>query len=337
MSNLSILDEVAQKLKVSSDQIKFKGDLTGTSTAKVSEISWGKDKEGILKQNTTKEEWIIYSTLAKKYKLPVPKIKAMSKTSEVPWILLEKIPQSIHPRNWDKFHVEKALKEVAKINAKFYNDPILDTLKDLPIVNEENWNDIKRKLQDNIKKALKIAESHQGKTPLTKTNLLSVRKDINSKDFLERFLAAGRTLIHGGTWTYNFLQTSSKVYLLDWQETMVASPALDFIYFYDLLPIHAEGFRVKLVERPFTLDEMQEIYFKELEKNNVKISKSKFKTSLKASISFQIANLWAPMLKPDVILLRGGRYYIARSLRLWPSRKTMRQHYSDLIEIRKQK
>jgi len=95
---LSILDEVAQKLKVSSDQIKFKGDLTGTSTAKVSEISWGKDKEGILKQNTTKEEWIIYSTLANKYRLPVPKIKAMSKTSEVPWILLEKIPKSIHPR-----------------------------------------------------------------------------------------------------------------------------------------------------------------------------------------------------------------------------------------------
>ena len=32
MSNLSILDEVAQKLKVSSDQIKFRRDLTGTST-----------------------------------------------------------------------------------------------------------------------------------------------------------------------------------------------------------------------------------------------------------------------------------------------------------------
>jgi len=337
LSNLSILDELAQKLKISSDQIKFKRELTGTSTAKVSEISWGKEKEGILKQNTTKEEWMIYSTLVKKYKLPVPKIIAISKTNEVPWILLEKIPKSIHPRSWNKEHIEKALKEVAKINAKFYNNPILDTLNDLPIVNEENWNDIKRRLQNNIKKALKIAESHKGKTPLTKTNLETVRKDINSKDFLGRFLAAGRTLVHGGTWTYNFLQTDSKIYLLDWQESMIASPALDFIYFYDLLPIQAEGFRVKLVDRPFTLTEMQNIYFKELEKNKVKISKSKFKQSLQASISFQIAHLWAPMLKPDVILLRGGRYYIARSLRLWPSRKTMRKHYSDLMEIRKSK
>jgi len=337
LSNLSILDEVAQKLKTSSDQIKFRRELAGTSTAKVTEISWGKEKEGILKQNTTKEEWIIYSSLVKKYKLPVPKIIAISKTSEIPWILLEKIPKSIHPKNWNKDNIEAALREVAKINSKFYNNPILDTLEDLPNVNEENWKDIKRNLQNSIKKAIKITESHKGKTPLTTTNLETVRKDINSKDFLVRFLAAGRTLIHGGTWTYNFLQTSTKTYLLDWQESMIASPALDFVHFYDFLPIHAEGFRVRFSERPFTLEELQDIYFDELEKNKVKINKTKFKQSLKASISFQIAHIWAPMLKPDVILLRGGRYFIARSLRLWPSRKTMRQHYTDLMEIRKKK
>ena len=82
---------------------------------------------------------------------------------------------------------------------------------------------------------------------------------------------------------------------------------------------------------------MKTIYFEELEKNKVKITKTKFNQSLKASISFQIAHVWAPMLKPDVILLRGGRYYIARSLRLWPSRKTMRQHYTELMDIRKAK
>ena len=141
MSNLSILDEVAQKLKTSSDQIRFRRELAGTSTAKVTEISWGKEKEGILKQNTTKEEWIIYSNLAKKYKLPVPKIIAISKTSEIPWILLEKIPKNIHPKNWKKDNIEAALREVAKINSKFYNNPILDTLENLPNVNEENWKD----------------------------------------------------------------------------------------------------------------------------------------------------------------------------------------------------
>ena len=242
MNSLPILDEVAKKLKISSDKIKFGKDLVGTSTAKVSEISWGKDKSGILKQNTTKTEWLVYSNITKKYKIPVPKVLAISQSSEVPWILLEKIPSSIHPKDWKEEHIVNALKEIANLHSKFCNNLDGKELTDLPRIDKEEWDITKNVLLDNIKKAIKITENYKGKTPLTKTDLEIVRKDIKSKTFVDNLFATGQTLTHGGTWTYNFLQSNSKVYLLDWQECIIAPPALDFIHFYDLLPFQAEGF-----------------------------------------------------------------------------------------------
>lgn len=334
MNSLPILDEVAKKLKISAADIKFRKDLDGTSTAKVSEISWGKSNTGILKQNTTKTEWIVYSKIAPKHKIPAPKVLAISRSSDVPWILLEKIPKSIHPKDWKEENIVSALKEIAKLHSKFYNITDKKEFSDFPRIDESEWKSVKANLQTNIKKALKIAENYKGKTPLTKTDLEIVKKDLNSKDFLEKLLSAGQTLNHGSTWTYNFMQTNSKIYLLDWQECIIAPPACDFIHFYDLLPFQAEGFRVKLNEIPFTLKELLKIYMDELKKNKVTIKMIDFKKSLRAAVSLQIANLWCPMLKPDVIYLKGGRYYISRSLRLWPSRKAVRQHFTDLLGIR---
>ncbi|MHA1200171.1 MAG: phosphotransferase [Candidatus Heimdallarchaeaceae archaeon] len=337
MNSLPILDEVAKKLKVSVDDIKFRKDLVGTSTAKVSEISWGKSKNGILKQNTTKTEWVVYSKIATKHKIPAPKVLAISQSSDVPWILLEKIPKSIHPKDWKEENIVSALKELAKLHSKFYNKTDIKELSELPRKDGSEWKSVKANLQTNIQKALKIAENYKDKTPLTKTDLETVKKDLNSKVFLENLLSAGQTMIHGGTWTYNFLQTNSKIYLLDWQECVIAPPACDFIHFYDLLPFQVEGFRVKLNEIPFTFKELQKIYLDELKKNKVTIKIADFKKSLRAAVSLQIAHHWCPMLKPDVIYLRGGRYYISRTLRLWPSRKAVRQHFTDLMGIRKLK
>ncbi|MCK5141637.1 MAG: hypothetical protein KAQ70_05540, partial [Candidatus Heimdallarchaeota archaeon] len=70
-------------------------------------------------------------------------------------------------------------------------------------------------------------------------------------------------------------------------------------------------------------------------KRGGKITLPKFKQSLKAAVSFQIAYFWAKILKPDVIHLHGGRYFIARTLRLLPSRKVMREHFKKLLELSK--
>ena len=337
MNSLPILDEVAKKLKVSSEDIKFRKDLVGTSTAKVSEITWGKDKIGILKQNTTKTEWWVYSKIATKHNIPAPKVLAKSQSSEVPWILLEKIPESIHPKDWKEEHIIRALKEIAKLHAQFYNKTDSIEFENIPKINFDEWGMLKNNLMDNLKKALKIADNYKGKTPLTKTDLETAKRDLNSKNYFERLFSTGTTLIHGGTWTYNFLQTKSKIYLLDWQECMIAPPACDFIHFYDLLPFHADEYRVQLSDIPFTLDELLKVYFEELKANKVNIKLVDFKKSLKAAVSLQIAHIWSPMLKPDVIYLKGGRYYISRTLRLWPSRKAVRDHFSDLMNIRKMK
>ena len=63
MNTFPILDEIAKNLKVNPEEIKFRKDLAGTSTAKVSEISWGKSKTGILKQNTTKKPYFTFMVL----------------------------------------------------------------------------------------------------------------------------------------------------------------------------------------------------------------------------------------------------------------------------------
>ena len=338
MNSLPILEEVAKKLKISANEIDFKKDLVGSSNAKVSEIAWGKNNSGILKQNTTKTEWLVYSKIAPKHTIPAPKVLAISQTAEVPWILLEKIPESIHPKDWKEGNIVRALKELAKLHSKFYNNVEGKEFSDLPIINQTEWKSWHSKMQNNIDKALKIAENYKGKTPLTKTDIEIAKKDLNSKNYLERLLSTDITLIHGGTWTYNFLQTNSKIYLLDWQECMIAPPAIDFIHFYDLLPFHAEGlFRVQLDDLPLTFNELLKIYLDEIKKNKVNIKISEFKKSLKAAVSLQIAHVWCPMLKPEVIYLRGGRYFISRSLRLWPSRKAVRQHFTDLLNIRKMK
>ncbi len=337
MNSLPILEEVAKKLKISAEEIKFRKDLAGSSNAKVSEISWGKNKSGILKQNTTKTEWLVYSKIAPKHQIPAPKVLAISQSSEVPWVLLEKIPESIHPKDWDKENIIRALKEIAKLHSQFYNNVEGAEFSDLPKIDQSEWKAISSELQNNIAKALKIAENYKGKTPLTKSDLEIVKKDLKSKDYLEKLLSTGITLIHGGTWTYNFLQTDSEIFILDWQECIIAPPSWDFIHFYDLLPFHVEGFRVQLNEIPLSFNELLKIYLDELKKNKVNIKPSEFKKSLKASVSLQIAHLWCPMLKPDVIYLKGGRYFISRSLRLWPSRKAVRQHFTNLLNIRKMK
>jgi len=337
LNSLPILDEVAKKLRISSDEIKFGKELVGTSTAKISEIFWGKNKTGILKQNTTKTEWLVYSKIAKKHTIPVPKVLAISQSSEVPWILLEKIPRSIHPKDWDENHIKAALKEIAKLHSKFCGKIDGKELVDLPRLDKEEWTITRDVLLKKIDKAIKIAENYKGKTPLTKTDLETVRKDLKNKNFADNLFATGQTLIHGGTWTYNFLQSNSKIYLLDWQECVIAPPAWDFIHFYDLLPFQVEGIRVSLNEIPFTFKELLKIYMDELKKNKTHIKLTDFKKSLRAAVSLQIAHLWCPMLKPDVIYLKGGRYFVSRSLRLWPSRKAVRQHFNDLMSIRSMK
>ncbi|GAG80267.1 unnamed protein product, partial [marine sediment metagenome] len=110
---------------------------------------------------------------------------------------------------------------------------------------------------------------------------------------------------------------------------------LEILHFYDLLPFKIDGMKVGLKEIPITLNEITDIYLKELSKNKIKIKKNDFMDSIKAAIFFQLANYWAPRLKPFTVYLRGGSYFIGRTLRLLPSRSKLRAHFKELLDITK--
>jgi hypothetical protein len=334
LNHTPILDEVAKELKCSSEEIKFKRDLVGTSTAKVTEITWDKGKKnGILKQNTTKVEWLFYSKIATNYKVPAPFPIAFSKSSDVPWILLEKIQRGVHPKKWEKENIERALKELGYLNGQFQGKEEDDEFKGFPKPFTQDWENIKERLLENLEKATNIAIQYKETSPVTKTELEKIKKIINSKNFLEDYLICGTSLLHCATWTYNFMQSTKCSCLLDWQECSFGPPIREFLHFYDLIPFHVEGVKISIKENPFTLEEMMKIYLDAFRKNKGKIQLKDFKKSLKSAVAFHLANHWAPILKPDVIYLHGGRYFVARTLRLLPSRKVMRAHFKNLISL----
>ncbi len=328
------MSEVAKKIKTSPEAIKVRKYLSGTSTAKVAEISWEKNKTAILKQNTTKVEWLFYSKIASKYNVPAPRVIAVSKSSDVPWILISKIYRGVHPKKWDESNIKRALAEIARLHAQFYNKEDKKELEDFPKPFTIDWEKKKEDLIENLNKASKIAINYKGKTPLTKNDFEKAKKVIKSDTFVKDLLASGTSLLHGDTWTYNFMQSSQCIAcLLDWQECFIGPPAWELLYFYDLLPFHVDGIKISLYELPFTFEEIAKIYFEEMEINGVKLKKADFLKSLKASVSLQIAQFWATQLKPDVLYLRGGRYFVARTLRLLPSRKEMRDYLKGLMSV----
>ncbi len=338
MNPSPILEEVAKKLKTPSEEIKIRRYLSGTSTAKVSEIRWEKDKVGILKQNTTKVEWLFYSKIANKHNVPAPRVIAFSDTSDVPWVLISKIYRGVHPKKWDESNIDRAIKEIARLHAIFYNKEDNEEFEEFSKPFGVDWEKTKKGLIENLDRASKIALNYKSKTPLTKTELDKTKKIIKSKTFLADFLASGTTLLHGDTWSYNFMQSSQCIAcLFDWQESFIGPPAWEILYFYDLLPFHIDGIKISLYDLPFSFDEVLKKYFDELEINGVKLKKVDFLKSLKAAVSFQIAYQWAPRLKPDVLYLRGGRYFVARSLRLLPSRSEMREYFKGLLAISEKK
>jgi hypothetical protein len=334
MNNSPILEEVAKKLKCSPDEIKFKRDLVGTSTAKVSEIIWDKGKKnGILKQNTTKVEWLFYSKIATNYKVPAPFPIAFSKSSDLPWVILEKIQRGVHPKKWEKANIERALKELGYLNGQFLGRESEKEFDGFPKPFTQDWERTKEKLIENLDKAINIAQQYADKTPITKTEFEKVKKVIKSKNFLDDILICGTSLLHGATWTYNFMQSAKCSCLLDWQECFFGPPALEFIHFHDLIPFHVEGVKISLKENPITLDDMMKKYLEAVRKKKGKIALKDFKKTLKPAVAFHIAAHWAPILKPDVIYLHGGRYFVARTLRLLPSRRVMRTHFKNLISM----
>ena len=329
-----ILEEVAKKLKCTPEDIKFKRNLVGTSTAKVSEITWDKGtKNGILKQNTTKVEWLFYSKIAMNYKVPAPFPIAFSKSSDLPWVLLEKIQRGVHPKKWEKPNIERALRELGYLNGQFLGRESEEEFEGFPKPFTQDWESTKARLVENLDKAINIAKQYKDKTPITKTELEKVKRTINSKDFLNDILINGTSLLHGATWTYNFMQSAKCSCLLDWQECSFSPPVLEFLHFYDLIPFHVEGVKISVKENPFTLDEMIKIYLESIRKNKGKIPLKDFKKSIKLAVAYHIAYHWAPILKPDVIYLHGGRYFVARTLRLLPSRRVMRSHFKNLISL----
>jgi len=331
-----IIEELAKNLKCSVDDIKFRKNLTGKSTANVSEITWGKKKKvGILKQNTTKVEWLFYSKIASQFDVPAPAPITFSKSSDIPWILLEKIPRGAHPRKWTKEHMEKAIKELAGFHAQFHNKEDEKVFEDFRKKTTKEWKSTKKRLLENLKRASKIAVNYQGKYPITKSEFDYVMKNLKSKNYINDFLAGGTSLLHGDAWIYNFMNAPNCLCLLDWQECFFGPPAWEFLYFYDLIPLLIDGIKVSTRVNPFTFDELLKIYHSEFKKQGGKVTLPKFKQSIKAAVSFQIAYFWAKILKPDVIHLHGGRYFIARTLRLLPSRKVMREHFEKLLELSK--
>lgn len=331
MSFSPIVDEVAKNLKCKQEDIKFKRDLVGTSTAKVSEITWGKDKVGILKQGVTKIEWLFYSRIVKNYKVPAPFPIAVSKSSDIPWILIEKISRGVHPKKWEKSNIERALKELAHFHSQFFSREEEKEFDQFPKLLTKDWDETKDKLIKDLNKAIKIASQYKGKTPVTKTEFEQIKKKIMKETFLKDMLAIGTTLLHGGTWCYNFMQSSKCTCLLDWKECFFGPPGWEILHFYDLLHFYVDGIKISLRELPVTLEGLIKLYVKELNKKNIAIKISDFRKTVKASIPFHFARQWAPILKPDVIYLHGGRYFVARTLRLLPSRKVIRQHYKDLL------
>ncbi|MFW9853193.1 MAG: hypothetical protein ACFFDS_09630 [Candidatus Thorarchaeota archaeon] len=331
MSFSPIIEEVAKKLKCKPEDIRFKKDLDGTSTARVSEVTWGKDKIGILKQNTNKIEWLFYSKIAKNYKVPAPSPIAVSTSSDIPWILIEKIYRGIHPKKWEKNNIERALKELARFHAQFFNREEEKEFEQFPKLFTKEWDKTKDKLIKDLNKAIKIATQYKGKTPVTKTEFEQIKKKIKQEKFLNDILSVGTTLLHGATWCYNFMQSAKCSCLLDWKECFFGPPSLEILHFYDLLHFNVEGIKINLRSLPVTLDGLIKLYLSELKKKNITIKTSDFKETVKATVPFHFARQWAPILKPDVIYLHGGRYFVARTLRLLPSRKDIRQHYKDLL------
>ncbi|MHA1668441.1 MAG: phosphotransferase [Candidatus Heimdallarchaeaceae archaeon] len=329
-----IHEDIAKKLKVNPETIKVNKVLAGTSSAKVLDIEWGKEKkQGILKENTTKTEWLFYKLIAKNYDVPAPIPITISDTSEIPWILLNKVERGIHPKKWGKVEVEKAIKGLVKLHATFINKEEEKELEPFQKTFTKDWSKTKRILLENLDKAIKIAANYSTKTPVTKSEFEKVKKRIKAKNFTDSLLTCGTTLLHGETWTYNFTQSKECNCLIDWQECHVGPPAVEIVYFFDLLPFHVEGIKIGLKERPFSFDEIIKMYLAEMRKKGVKISLKDFKVTLQSAVFYQLARQWAPLLKPDVVYLKGGQYFVHRTLRLLPSRREMRKHFKNLLEL----
>ncbi|MHA1686291.1 MAG: phosphotransferase [Candidatus Heimdallarchaeaceae archaeon] len=334
MDNKLTRQEIAKKLGIDLSSIKRVKQYSGSSPASICEIILGEKKErAILKENTTKTEWIIYKTFSKYKELPLPKVLATSDRIEMPWILIRKVPRGIHPIKWKKTEFEKAIKTLAIVHAKFYDKPIEEELFDIRQITKDNWKETLVSLLERIEKATNIARMQKSSFPLTLEDIETIKELISEPNFPKRFFSVGQTLVHGDAWSYNFFISKAGTYLVDWQESKITSPAWEMLYFFDYSRIFVNGLKISLKPPQLTLEEITGLYLDELKSRGVTINSSDFEKALSAAAAFQIAYHWTKRVKPYAFYLRGGRYFINTVLRLFPDRKTVQRHFQELIEI----
>ena len=332
----AILSEISQQFDCSKDEIRIIKRLKGTSSAETYQLRIGKEKINVIfKNQTTLNEWLFYKEIAPNYEVPAPKTLAISKTSDVLWIIIEKVAKGLHPKKWKKEDIKNALKAIACFHSKSYNKVELERFKDFPKLTIKEWSHKKKELYENLKRAKLVAKNYEDVIPITIEEIERVKKEISKPKYINSLQKSGISLLHGDTWIYNFMLTKNDLHIIDWQYCFFGPPALEILHFYDLLPFKIDGMKVGLREIPITLDEITDIYLRELSKNKIKIKKNDFMESMKAAIFFQLAHYWAPRLKPFTVYLQGGSYFIGRTLRLLPSRSKLRAHFKDLLDYTK--
>lgn len=332
----AILSEISKQFDCSKDEIKITKRLKGTSSAETYQLRICTEKINVIfKNQTTLNEWLFYKEITPNYEVPAPKTLAISKTSDVLWIIIEKVTKGLHPKKWKKEDIKNALKAIACFHSKFYNKVEQERFKEFPKLTIKEWRHKKKELYENLNKAKLVAKNYEDVIPITIEEIERVKKEISKTKYIDSLQRSGITLLHGDSWIYNFMLTKNDLHIIDWQDCFFGPSALEILHFYDLLPFKIDGMKVGLREIPITLNEIIDIYLRELSKNKIKIKKSDFKESMKAAIFFQLAHYWAPRLKPFTVYLKGGSYFIGRTLRLLPSRSKLRAHFKELLDYTK--
>lgn len=334
VSNL-ILNELCQKLNCNEeDLIIEERNISLPSHFEFSSIVKWNDKAAILKQDTNQREWLFYSQISQHYDVPVPEVYAYSDDKEVKWVLFKKIVKGIHPKKYEKKHIERAVQALAKLHSTFIEKHTDQLFKTIPKPYLKPWEEEKGILLANLEQGIRKAQNFYQSTPLDKEVFEQAKEDILSENFLEDLLACGNTLLHGDTWTYNFMQPKDEIYLLDWEQYFFGPSAYELIYFYDLLSLVVDGMKVELRDVPYEFEDIANMYINECKIHGWEIDRQAFSKSLKRAVSLQMAYHWATTVKPHSIYLKGGLHFVRRMLRLMPSLEETRTHLDKILKIR---
>ncbi|MCK4844989.1 MAG: hypothetical protein KAS95_04900, partial [Candidatus Heimdallarchaeota archaeon] len=182
----AIISEISKQLDCSKDEIRITKKLHGKSSAKTYQLRIRKEKINVIfKDQTTLNEWLFYKEITPNYEVPAPKTIAISKSSDVPWILIEKVAKGLHPKKWTKEDITNALKAIACFHSKFYLKVEQKRFKDFPKLTIKEWSYKKKELCENLNKAKLVANNYEDVIPITIEEIERVKKEISKPNYLD--------------------------------------------------------------------------------------------------------------------------------------------------------